>query len=107
MQVVDTTGAGDCFTGAVAVGILEGMSYQDAMRFAGLTPKPLAASAESALHRLRCHVQTASVDFSACRQDLVYLCMSNDLKRLLTSLGACSCGQLVVCGQAWCNAQPA
>ncbi len=35
VQVVDTTGAGDCFTGAVAVGILEGMSYQEAMKFAG------------------------------------------------------------------------
>jgi hypothetical protein len=35
VQVVDTTGAGDCFTGAVAVGILEGMSYQQAMKFAG------------------------------------------------------------------------
>lgn len=33
-KVVDTTGAGDCFTGAVAVGILEGMSYQQAMKFA-------------------------------------------------------------------------
>ncbi|DBA87623.1 TPA: hypothetical protein ACH3X1_004639 [Trebouxia sp. C0004] len=33
-KVVDTTGAGDCFTGAVAVGILEGMSYQEAMKFA-------------------------------------------------------------------------
>ena len=37
MQVVDTTGAGDCFTGAVAVGILEGKSYQEAMQFAGTT----------------------------------------------------------------------
>lgn len=73
MQVVDTTGAGDCFTGAVAVGILEGMSYQDAMRFAGLTPKRLAATSGSALHRLRCLAKTTSVDFSACRQDLVYL----------------------------------
>lgn len=35
MQVADTTGAGDCFTGAVAVGILEGKSYQEAMKFAG------------------------------------------------------------------------
>ena len=52
MQVVDTTGAGDCFTGAVAVGILEGMSYQDAMRFAGLTPKPLAAT--SGVHCISC-----------------------------------------------------
>lgn len=34
-QVVDTTGAGDCFTGALAVGILEGMPYQEAMKFAG------------------------------------------------------------------------
>lgn len=33
-KVVDTTGAGDCFTGAVAVGILEGKSYQEAMQFA-------------------------------------------------------------------------
>ena len=37
LQVVDTTGAGDCFTGAIAVGILEGKSYQDAMKFAGET----------------------------------------------------------------------
>ena len=73
MQVVDTTGAGDCFTGAVAVGILEGMSYQDAMRFAGLTPKPLAASSGSALHRLRCLARTTCVDFSACQQELLHL----------------------------------
>ena len=36
VQVVDTTGAGDCFTGAVAVGMLEGKSYQEAMQFAGI-----------------------------------------------------------------------
>ena len=35
MQVVDTTGAGDCFTGAVAVALLEGKSEQEALRFAG------------------------------------------------------------------------
>ena len=35
IQVVDTTGAGDCFTGAVAVGMLEGKSFQEAMQFAG------------------------------------------------------------------------
>ncbi|KAL3140697.1 hypothetical protein ABBQ32_005254 [Trebouxia sp. C0010 RCD-2024] len=33
-KVVDTTGAGDCFTAAVAVAILEGKSYQEAMQFA-------------------------------------------------------------------------
>jgi ribokinase len=32
--VVDTTGAGDCFTATFAVGVLEGLSYADAMRFA-------------------------------------------------------------------------
>ncbi|GMH33759.1 hypothetical protein BSKO_01593 [Bryopsis sp. KO-2023] len=34
-NVVDTTGAGDCFTAAYAVGILEGRSPQDAMQLAG------------------------------------------------------------------------
>ncbi len=34
-QVVDTTGAGDCFTASFCVGLLEGKSYEDAMRFAG------------------------------------------------------------------------
>eukprot|EP00878_Enallax_costatus_P007124 GHUV01007467.1.p1 GENE.GHUV01007467.1~~GHUV01007467.1.p1 ORF type:complete len:382 (+),score=99.86 GHUV01007467.1:2601-3746(+) len=33
-KLVDTTGAGDCFTAAYAVGVLEGMSTADAMRFA-------------------------------------------------------------------------
>lgn len=33
-QVVDTTGAGDCFTGALAAALDEAMSPQDAMRFA-------------------------------------------------------------------------
>lgn len=34
LSVVDTTGAGDCFTGAFAVGILEGKSDAEAMKFA-------------------------------------------------------------------------
>jgi ribokinase len=33
-QVVDTTGAGDCFTAAYAVGVLEGRPPQQAMQFA-------------------------------------------------------------------------
>ena len=33
-QVVDTTGAGDCFTGAYAVALLEGKKGAEAMRFA-------------------------------------------------------------------------
>lgn len=33
-RVVDTTGAGDCFTGAFAVGLMEGRSYLEAMQFA-------------------------------------------------------------------------
>lgn len=33
-QVVDTTGAGDCFTAAFAVALLEGRPHQEAMRFA-------------------------------------------------------------------------
>lgn len=33
-NVVDTTGAGDCFTAAYAVATLEGKEPQDAMRFA-------------------------------------------------------------------------
>lgn len=35
MQVVDTTGAGDTFTAAYAVALLEGNSQQDSLRFAG------------------------------------------------------------------------
>ena len=35
VQVVDTTGAGDCFTGAYAVAILEGKKPEDALNFAG------------------------------------------------------------------------
>lgn len=33
-KVVDTTGAGDCFTAAFAVAVLEGREPQDALRFA-------------------------------------------------------------------------
>ncbi len=33
-QVVDTTGAGDCFTAAYAVAVLEGKAGADALRFA-------------------------------------------------------------------------
>ncbi|KAI7836988.1 hypothetical protein COHA_009170 [Chlorella ohadii] len=33
-RVVDTTGAGDCFTAAFAVAVLEGKPYREAMRFA-------------------------------------------------------------------------
>ena len=35
LQVVDTTGAGDCFTGAYAVAVLEGKTAEEALRFAG------------------------------------------------------------------------
>lgn len=34
-QVVDTTGAGDCFTAAYAVAVLEGHLQRAALRFAG------------------------------------------------------------------------
>lgn len=33
-KVVDTTGAGDCFTGAYAVAVLEGKTAEEALRFA-------------------------------------------------------------------------
>ena len=33
-EIVDTTGAGDCFTAAYAVGISEGRSEEEAMAFA-------------------------------------------------------------------------
>lgn len=35
VQVVDTTGAGDTFTAAYAVALLEGNSQQAALKFAG------------------------------------------------------------------------
>lgn len=34
LKLVDTTGAGDCFTGAFAVKQLEGVSYEEALTFA-------------------------------------------------------------------------
>ena len=34
LSLVDTTGAGDCFTGAFAVKLLQGASYADALKFA-------------------------------------------------------------------------
>jgi sugar/nucleoside kinase (ribokinase family) len=34
LKLVDTTGAGDCFTGAFAVKMLEGSNYEDALSFA-------------------------------------------------------------------------
>ena len=34
-KAIDTTAAGDCFTGALAVGLAEGLSLDDAARFAG------------------------------------------------------------------------
>ena len=37
-QVVDTTGAGDCFTAAYAVAVLEGQPQRAALRFAGRCP---------------------------------------------------------------------
>ncbi len=40
-QVVDTTGAGDCYTAAFAVAQLQGKSPQAALHFAGLSLTPL------------------------------------------------------------------
>lgn len=34
LKLVDTTGAGDCFTGGFAVKMLEGGSYEEAIHFA-------------------------------------------------------------------------
>jgi ribokinase len=34
LKLVDTTGAGDCFTGAFAVKMLEGANYDDSLTFA-------------------------------------------------------------------------
>lgn len=34
LSLVDTTGAGDCFTGAFALQMLEGANYEDALTFA-------------------------------------------------------------------------
>lgn len=39
VQVVDTTGAGDCYTGAYAVALLEGLEGREAMAFAGANDK--------------------------------------------------------------------
>lgn len=33
LKLVDTTGAGDCFSGAFAVKMLEGVNYEEAIRF--------------------------------------------------------------------------
>ena len=33
LKLVDTTGAGDCFTGGFAVKLLEGASYEEALKF--------------------------------------------------------------------------
>lgn len=35
LQVVDTTGAGDCYTGAYAVATLEGLDSSEALKFSG------------------------------------------------------------------------
>ena len=43
LQVVDTTGAGDCFTGAYAVAILEGKKPEEALTFAGVFVLPSPA----------------------------------------------------------------
>jgi ribokinase len=49
VSAVDTTGAGDCFTGAFAVGLFEGMAMADALHFANtaaaLSVQSLGASA--------------------------------------------------------------
>lgn len=53
MKVVDTTGAGDCFTGAYAVATLEGKGAAGALKFAGVS--------------LAC---ATSVQFGNCNQSL-------------------------------------
>lgn len=40
-EVIDTTGAGDTFTSAFAVALVEGKPKRECMRFAGTKPRPL------------------------------------------------------------------
>ena len=49
-QVVDTTGAGDTFTAAYAVALLDGRSQQEALRFAGEVNKCNSKSRLSSAH---------------------------------------------------------
>jgi ribokinase len=63
VEAVDTTGAGDCFTGAFAAGISEGAALEDALIFANTaasisvqrlgasTSMPSRAAVEKALHQ--------------------------------------------------------
>ncbi len=59
-QVMDTTGAGDCFTGAYAVAILEGKKPEEALTFAGVSPplscmlKPLLGHSGALFWALEC-----------------------------------------------------
>lgn len=43
-KVLDTTGAGDTFTAAFAVALIEGQSKQECLRFAGKTLSPFHIS---------------------------------------------------------------
>lgn len=66
--MVDTTGAGDCFTGALAVGILEGMQLQEAMKFAG--KKAMEIETETSEDSCNsCHIYTCWLCHSGCIAD--------------------------------------
>ena len=39
-RVIDTTGAGDTFTGAFAVALVEGKTLEECLKFAGIKPLP-------------------------------------------------------------------
>lgn len=81
VQVVDTTGAGDCFTGALAVALLEGMPYQQAMQFAGMLPSKAQPVLYNTLRLLPVNIFQFMHDMRRTNDCLTCVDTSNKLNR--------------------------
>lgn len=103
MQVVDTTGAGDTFTAAFAVALLEGLPAQQALAFACAPPMHCTASCVTL--QPCCALVIACAPPHALHGEPCKHCPVLPLRQELTGYLCCSCSGGRVCAATWGHAQ--